>query len=467
MTTRDPGAPEDAGVTTTGQRGSLVALTTGTVVLGACNYLYLALVGNVVGVVASVPVSVLWTMMAGIAVGLFQPVEQMLSRGIARDHDLGRSARPVVRRTLGFAGALLAVALVVLLVAARPIGQVLFSGETAFVGLFAVGLVASTVLFAVRGVLAGTGRFRRYGAELTAEGLLKVAGVGALALGGVTDPRLLGVVLVVSPLIAAGLSLVGLRRRPARSGPGEAAAGQVGVPARATPLSGDLVALGALTTGSLLLQLFVNVGVVLAQLSVGGTATAYTASLVAALAVARVPLFLFNAVQSLLLTRFTLDARRGRFRALTRALAGWNALVLGLGVVWVVLIWLTGGVVLAWFGEGYDIPSGQLVLLAVSCVLQIVTMVLTQAVLAFHRERVATLVWPVGLVVLLGVFGLSSADLGTSLAAAMVAGTAATTLAATAAVAWSIRRAAARPGEPSLEAPEHDGAVAAPVVEQP
>lgn len=418
----------------TERRSPLVALGTGTVLLGGCNYLYLALVGNIVGGVASAPVSVLWTMMAGIAVGLFQPVEQMLSRGIARARDGGASTRPIVLRTLGLAGVVLAVALVLLLVFAEPVGRLLFSGQTEFVYLFGVGLVASTALFAARGWLAGTGRFGRYGLEMSLEGVLKVLGVVVLAAGGATDPRLLGSVLVAAPIAAAAVALVGVRR-------GEAAPEAPHVPP--TPRSSDLAAYAALTTGSLLLQLFVNVGVILAQVAVSGEATAYTASLVAALAVARVPLFLFNAVQSLMLTRFTVDVQRARFAALVRSLAGWNVAVLGLGVVWVVLVWLTGAVVVSWFGEGYEIATTDLVLLAVSCVLQIVTMVVTQALLALHRERLATLVWPVGLAVLLAVYLLSPADLGTAVAASMVAGTAATAAAATALAAWSIRRASA------------------------
>lgn len=424
----------DGAASSPGGRSPLIALGTGTVLLGGCNYLYLALVGNIVGGVASAPVSVLWTMMAGIAVGLFQPVEQMLSRGIARARDGGGSTRPIVVRTLSLAGVVLAAALVLLLVLAEPVGRLLFSGQTEFVYLFAVGLVASTALFAVRGWLAGTGRFGRYGLEMSLEGVLKVLGVLALAAGGATDPRLLGSALVVAPIVAAVVALIGVRR-------GEAAPEAHGVPP--TPRSSDLAAYAALTTGSLLLQLFVNVGVILAQVAVSGEATAYTASLVAALAVARVPLFLFNAVQSLMLTRFTVDVQRARFSALVRSLAGWNAAVLGLGVVWVVLVWLTGALVVSWFGDGYEIATGDLVLLAVSCVLQIVTMVVTQALLALHRERLATLVWPVGLAVLLAVYLLSSADLGTAVAASMVAGTATTAVAAAALAAWSVRRAAA------------------------
>ncbi|NIJ04152.1 hypothetical protein [Frigoribacterium faeni] len=417
-----------------GGRSPLIALGTGTVLLGGCNYLYLALVGNIVGGVASAPVSVLWTMMAGIAVGLFQPVEQMLSRGIARARDTGASTRPIVVRTLALAGVVLAAALVLLLVFADPIGRLLFSGQTEFVHLFGVGLVASTALFAARGWLAGTGRFGRYGLEMSLEGVLKVLGVLALAAGGATDPRLLGSALVVAPIVAAAVALAGVRRAaPASQAPA----------APPTPRSADLAAYAALTTGSLLLQLFVNVGVILAQVAVSGEATAYTASLVAALAVARVPLFLFNAVQSLMLTRFTVDVQRGRFAALVRSLAGWNVAVLGLGVVWVVLVWLTGALVVSWFGEDYEIATGDLVLLAVSCVLQIVTMVVTQALLALHRERLATVVWPVGLVVLLAVYLLSPADLGTAVAVSMVAGTATTAAAATVLAAWSVRRASA------------------------
>lgn len=420
------------------RRDPVVGLAAGTVVLGACNYLYLALVGNVLGGVASAPVSVLWTMMAGLAVGLFQPVEQLLSRGIAAERESGGSGRAVTARAALFAGVLLAASLVALLVAAGPVARLLFSGDVAFVLLLAVGLVASTLLFFVRGWLAGTGRFGLYALEMTLEGVVKIGLLGLLAAGS-GDPVVLGASLVVAPVLAS-LVVVAIGARGLRRGN---VVGDDPSPA-SSRWSDDLKAFGALTAGSLLLQVFVNAGVLLAQSAVAGESTAYTASLVAALAIARVPLFLFNAVQSLLLTRFTVDVQRRRYAALVRSVAAWDGAVVVLGVVWVVVVAFTGELVLSLFGDGYELPRSQLVLLAVSCVLQIVTMVTAQALLALGRERLAVAVWPVGLAVLGIAYVQPWSDVGEAVAVSMVAGTAATALAALASAAWSVRRAARR-----------------------
>jgi len=425
-------------------RDPVVGLAAGTIVLGGCNYVYLALVGNLVGGVAGAPVSVLWTMMAGLAVGLFQPVEQLLSRGMAADRAAGGTGRSVLARAAVLGGALLVAALLALGLAAGPVARLLFSGERAFVLLLALGLVASTLLFFVRGWLAGTGRFGAYALEMTLEGVVKLGLLGAVALAGSREPVALGTSLVVAPALAAGaVALAALvRRATAPATPPAAATGQPRAARRPAGLGDDVRAFAALTTGSLLLQAFVNAGVLLAQGSVAGESTAYTASLVAALAIARVPLFLFNAVQSLLLTRFTVEVQHRRFRPLVRAVASWNAAVLGLGVVWVVIVWAAGAALLSLFGDDFELRRGQLVLLAVSCVLQIVTMVTAQALLALGSERLAVTVWPVGLAVLALTYVAPWGDVGWAVAGAMVAGTAATALAAVACLWWSLRRAA-------------------------
>ena len=428
-------------------RNPVVGLAAGTIVLGASNYVYLALVGNVVGGVASAPVSVLWTMMAGLAVGLFQPVEQLLSRALARRRARGLDVRPTMRRVALLAGGLLVASLIVLAVASEPASRLLFSGRSEFTLLLAAGLVSSTVLFFVRGWLAGRGRFGSYAVEMASEGLLKVGAVAVLAAAGVRDPVVLAVSLVVAPLAASAVAVL-VSKAARRSGslvPVTSTGGAVteagpgpGVDAAGTGVG--LRSFAALTTGSLLLQVFVNAGVLLTQLSVDGQATAFTASLVAGLAIARIPLFLFNAVQSFLLTRFTVDAQAGRLRSLARSVVVWNAVVLVLGVVWVVLVDVAGASALSFFGPDYELATRQLVLLAASCVFQIATMVTVQGLLALHRDRTSVLAWPVGLVVLLVVFVLPWADLGVAVGGAMLAGTVATFVTAAVGLAWSVRR---------------------------
>lgn len=443
-------------------RNPVVGLAAGTIVLGASNYVYLALVGNVVGGVESAPVSVLWTMMAGLAVGLFQPVEQLLSRALARRRARGLDVRPTLRRVALLAGGLLVASLVVLALASEPASRLLFSGRPAFTLLLAAGLVSSTVLFFVRGWLAGQGRFGSYAVEMASEGLLKVGAVAVLAGVGVRDPIVLAVSLVVAPLAASAVAVLISRadRRsravvPVTSPEGAPAAEpRATEPTAAEPTTADpragvgLRSFAALTTGSLLLQVFVNAGVLLTQLSVDGRATAFTASLVAGLAIARIPLFLFNAVQSFLLTRFTVDAQAGRLRSLARSVVVWNGVVLVLGVVWVVLVDVGGTTALSLFGPDYELATRQLVLLAASCVFQIATMVTVQGLLALHRDRTSVLAWPVGLVVLLAVFVLPWADLGVAVGGAMLAGTLATFVTSAVGLAWSVRRDAAS-GQPA------------------
>lgn len=436
-------ASASPGEGTPAPRNPVVGLAAGTIVLGASNYVYLALVGNVVGGVESAPVSVLWTMMAGLAVGLFQPVEQLLSRALARRRANGLDVRPTMRRVALLAGGLLVASSIVLASASEPASRLLFSGRPEFTVLLAAGLVSSTVLFFVRGWLAGQGRFGSYALEMASEGLIKVGAVAVLAGAGVRDPIVLAISLVVAPLAASAVAVL-VSRAARRSGAPAPAASPDGdgLDRRTTdPGAGvGLRSFAALTTGSLLLQVFVNAGVLLTQLSVDGRATAFTASLVAGLAIARIPLFLFNAVQSFLLTRFTVDAQAGRLRSLARSVAVWNAVVLVLGVVWVVLVDVGGTTALTLFGPDYELATRQLVLLAASCVFQIATMVTVQGLLALHRDRTSVLAWPVGLIVLLVVFTLPWADLGVAVGGAMLAGTAATFVTAAVGLAWSIRR---------------------------
>src|SRR5262249_61248827 len=137
-----------------------------------------------------------------------------------------------------------------------------------------------------RGGRAGQGKFGAYGGQLAIEGAGRAAVAGALGAAGSHSAVAFGFILTVAPLLSAALTLgpllADLRRGPA-------------LPWKAT--SGRL---GMLIATMLLAQTIINVAVISARLLSPGD-PAVIGALLAALVLARVPLFVFTSLQTALL----------------------------------------------------------------------------------------------------------------------------------------------------------------------
>ena len=228
----------------------------------------------------------LWSIVFMLGVGLFFPVEQELIRLLAARKELGEGIIPVVRRATMLAAAILAATLVPLALFARPLANRLFGGDIAMVAALAAAFLALAVISVSRGVLAGMGRFKAYGSSLAIDGGLRVVLACVLGVAGVRSPTAFGLILTVAPVLAAACTL-GPVLRDLHPGP---------------PVTWAMMCrgLGLLIGTMLLAQLVVNVAVINVRL-LSPSDNAVVVALLAAMVLARVPLFVFISLQASLL----------------------------------------------------------------------------------------------------------------------------------------------------------------------
>ncbi|NXY94395.1 hypothetical protein HYE82_08320 [Streptomyces sp. BR123] len=366
-----------------------VAVAGGTVVLGAASYVHLGVAGHSLSTEDMANVSVLWTIVMSVGIGVFFPVEQELTRIVAARAVLGRGAAPVLRRATVMTSAMLGATLLVLGLAAGPIADLLFRGDRGLVAALAGAFTGMAVCYLTRGVLAGLGRFGAYGLQLALDGGLRIVLAFGCALAGLDSALAFSLVLAVAPVAAMLATLPALLRAV---GPGE------GISWR--ELTGGL---GLLICSTLLSQVVVNAAVMSTKL-LAPAESALIAALLSALVLARVPLFVFGSLQASLLGGLTAAYTAGDR-------AAFSAMLRRIGVV-VGLLGLLGGVPATalgpWlidvlFGAEPVLGSLDFLLLSVGTVAYMFAMVLGQALMVFKRHNLQLMCWAVGTAVLAGV----------------------------------------------------------------
>ncbi|MEO3771163.1 polysaccharide biosynthesis protein [Micromonospora sp. B9E7] len=363
-----------------------VAVGAGLALLGLASYVHLAVAGHSLTEADYSSLSVLWSIVFTLGIGLFMPVEQEVARLVAARHSQGLPPGPVLARGAVLAAGLLA-AMVALIIAARePLADRLFDGDGTMVTVLIGSLAGLAIAHTTRGVLSGLQLFPWYGTQLGIDGGLRIVLVAVLGLTGVTNPVWFGAVLVVAPI--AGVILTAPPVLRAIGG---------GTPMAWAPL---LRGLGLLIVSSLLAQVVVNIGVINVKvLDPSDVATA--GALLSALVLVRIPLFVFASLQASLLPGLATTATTGD-------LAGFHSLLRrALGIV--TALGLTGAVGAVLLGPWlvqtlFDAPGvlghGDFAWLAVATLAYLWAMVLGQALLALDRHRAQALAWAVGVAAL-------------------------------------------------------------------
>lgn len=352
-------------------------------IFGVANFAFLALAGRDLGAAGSAPVSVAWTLLNALGIGLFQPLEQETSRRLAAARTRGASGANL-RRMVRYAVIAAAVIVVGSLLALPWLGANLFSGASDLVIVVMLGLLGQALAYFARGVLAGTDRFTSYGAQLAVDGTLRLGAAGLLYVSGAGSRLTYGLILVVVPVVA---TLVTIKTSTLlhvwRNKAGENFS---------TPMP-------PLVANSSASQLLANFGAIAMALLATSAQSDLTGSFVSAIAVARIPLFLFAAVQAVFLPALaTLRARddvTGFARTVRRAFVA----TLALGLLGVAGIAVLGQWVFSIFGGTFLIGTDVLVLIAVSGALFMLAQVFAQALLAHHQETTAAIAWSIGIVV--------------------------------------------------------------------
>jgi O-antigen/teichoic acid export membrane protein len=329
------------------------------------------------------PVVSMWFATFALAPGCFLPLEQELGRALASRRALGQGGRPVVMKVLTL-GAILAGLITLLLLIGSPwLSNDYFGGDWVMVVALMIAIAAYAPTHLARGICSGSGRFQSYAIVLGADGLVRVLLCVALAVVGVSSVGAFGLAVAVAPL--AGVLIVGWRR-DLRTEPGPAASWQ-----EVTPN------LGWLLLGSLMAASLVNAGPIATNLLAADNEEAFVTRFGQGVILARIPLFLFQAVQAALLPRLARQAAAGEMDEFRSGFKRLMKLVLAVGVAGTVGAWFLGPFA-ADLLFGADLTQRTLAVLAAGSAFYMLGLAIAQAVIALHGHAQVALGWTVGMV---------------------------------------------------------------------
>jgi O-antigen/teichoic acid export membrane protein len=342
------------------------------------------------------PISALWFATFSLAPGFFLPLEQELGRALAHRRAVGVGGQPVVRKVVTLGAVLAAVVLVTIVALSPVITDTYFDGDWVMLLGLAMAFIGYAPAHLARGICSGTGRFRSYALIMGSDGIVRIGLCLALAAIGTTSAGPYGFAVAAAPLFA--VAFVAARGElTTEPGPG-ASWGEV------TPN------LGWLLLGSVFAAGLLNAGVVGVNLLAGAGEGAVVTRFAYGVLLARVPLFMFQAVQAALLPRLTQLAARGEFaefRAGLRRLAG---LVVAVGVVGTAGAFVLGPFVIERVYEA-ELDGRTLAMLALSSACYMMALAAAQAVIALKGHAIVALGWGIGVVTFVLAAWLSSDEL--------------------------------------------------------
>ena len=400
-----------------------LAVGAGLLVSGITAYGFLVLAARALGPEAYAPLGLLWTVVFLVGPGFFLPVEQEVSRALSERKARGIGGGPLLRR----AALLTAVVLGVLLVAVAATAPLtlpkLFDDQWLLLVGLALALSGAAAGHLARGACSGQGRFRPYAVFLAADGAIRLLLCAGLSIAGVDTPGWYGVAVGVAPLVAVVIA-VGRERGLVTPGPD----------ASWSELSKALV---ILLVASVLSFTLVNAGPMAIDLLGSEDEQADAGRFLNGLIIARVPLFLFQAVQASLLPKLSALAGAGRFEELRAGLRNLMAVTVAIGAIATVGAFALGPeVVTLLFGAEFELDHRTLGLLALSCAAYMIAVALAQAVIALSGHRLVAGSWALGVAAFVLVTAFAADELFLRVEVGLVAG------ASVAAVAMALSLAA-------------------------
>lgn len=367
--------------------GGSLLISLGMAGFAASTYAFTAFATRALGPVGFADFSVFWSLLYGVGLGMALPLEQETSRLTSGARTRGE---PLSQAVVSASRA----ALVVL-----PIGSLIILGSSAvlvrsteeWVALgpaTAVAVVMLGVTYVVRGGLSGARHFKAYAAQLGFEGLARVAAAGCLAAFSIATPWAWAAAVTGSLLVAVALTVRPLATEMRKL----ARLPQV----RPRPLAWRSVlrSMSALVVASVLAQTLVNVGPIAVRLLTTPAQAGLVGSFLAAALIARAPTLAFAALQAVLIPKLAETVERRDVAAYRRTVSQALVATCGLGVVGTAICAVAGPELLRWFsGPGFDLPRSDIVLLAVSTTLYLITLVLQPAAIAVRGHRAIAMVW--------------------------------------------------------------------------
>ncbi len=342
------------------------------------------------------PIVALWFATFILAPGFFLPLEQELGRAIAHRRALGQGGQPVVRRVVPLGLGMATIVILTVLGLAPLLTSEFFEGEVVVTVALVIAFASYAPAHLARGICSGTGRFGSYGVVMGADGLARIAGCVALWLIGVDTVGSFAMVVAIAPLV--GVAIVA-GRGSLRTQPGP--------PASWTEVTPNL---GWLLLGSVLAAGLVNAGPIAITLLASSGESAKVTQFGNGVLLARVPLFLFQAVQAALLPRLARLAAQGDLTEFRVGFRRLMVVVVAVGVLGVSGAFLLGTWALEVVYEG-GLGRRDLTLLALASAVYMVALATAQAVIALHGHALVAAGWVAGMTSFVIVTAVSSDDL--------------------------------------------------------
>lgn len=327
------------------------------------------------------PISDMWFATFALAPGFFLPLEQELGRALSHRTARSEGGLPVVKRVVALGAVITSAVLLAILVASPLIATHYFDGNWWMLAALATAFVAYAPAHLARGVCAGTGRFRSYAYVMGSDGVVRIVACVGLALIGIQSPAPYGFAVALAPLVA--VVVVGARGE-LRTEPGPEA-----------PWSEVTQNLGWLLIGTFFAAGLLNAGPVAASLLADDDQAELVTQFGYGVLLARIPLFLFQAVQAALLPRLARLAARGELDEFRSGLKKLMMLVGAVGIAGTVGAFAIGPVVIETV-YGADLSGRTLAMLALSSAIYMACIATAQAVIALRGHALVALGWFVG-----------------------------------------------------------------------
>ncbi|MEY2443905.1 MAG: hypothetical protein QOE00_485 [Ilumatobacteraceae bacterium] len=366
-------------------------------VAGVTSYLFLKVAKVALGSDQAVqPIASLWIATFALAPCFFLPLEQELAWTLAHRRAIGQGGQPVVARvrTLGIGLAVLVT------LAALAVSPLIVSGYFDGDWILLIALIMAFAAYAPahlsRGIASGNSRFRAYAIVMGADGAVRIVLCAALAIFGVKTVGLYGFAVAVSPL--PGVLWV-KAKGSLRTEPGPPASW-----AEVTPN------LGWLLLGSVFAAALVNAGPLAATLLAAEDQKHLVTRFTYGVLLARIPLFLFQAVQAALLPRLSRLAARNEIAEFRAGFAKLMKLVLVVGFVGTAGAFLLGPLVIERFYNA-TLSRNTMAMLALGSAFYMVALAIAQAVIALRGHALVAAGWGVGAATFVLVTWLGSDEL--------------------------------------------------------
>ncbi len=327
------------------------------------------------------PIASLWFVTFALAPGLFLPLEQELGRAISHRRALTHGALPAVRKVVWLGAVMVGLAVLGVALASPLLANSYFDGNWFMVAALAMTFIGYAPAHLARGVCSGSGRFTEYAVIMGSDGVVRILLCIAFAAIGITAVAAYGMVIAIAPLFAV---VYVYRRGGLRTDPGP--------PAEWREITPNL---GWLLLGSIFAATLLNAGPIAASILAEPDESSLVTAFSYGVLLARIPLFLFQAVQAALLPRLSRLAARGEIVEFRAGLRQLMLVVVAVGMVGVLGSLILGSRLIEVVYKE-ELSGRTLAMLSLSSACYMMSLAIAQAIIALKGHRLVALGWGVG-----------------------------------------------------------------------